>query len=125
YTIARRTIDRARSGGGPSLVEALTYRHGGHSRADPAKYRPESEVREWMARDPVTRYRQRLLEAGIGEAEVNEIETRAQQTVDAATEDAPQGAPATDNEIERHVLTDWRATRQNLAIRKKPTTELN
>src|SRR5207253_10473226 len=66
YAIARRTIDRARAGAGPSLVEALTYRHGGHSRADPAKYRPETEVREWIAPHPVTRYRQRLLEAGIG-----------------------------------------------------------
>ena len=113
YAIARRTIDKARSGGGPSLVEALTYRHGGHSRADPAKYRPESEVREWMARDPVTRYRQRLLEAGIGEAEVNEIETRAQQKVDAATEEARQGAPATVDEIERQVWSDGSATWRN------------
>src|SRR6266576_2201369 len=40
YETARQTIGKAREGGGPSLVEALTYRHGGHSRADPAKYRP-------------------------------------------------------------------------------------
>ena len=113
YAIARRTIDRARAGGGPSLVEALTYRHGGHSRADPAKYRPESEVREWMARDPVTRYRQRLLEAGIGEAEVNKIETQAQQKVDAATEEARKGAPATVDEIERQVWSDGSATWRN------------
>src|SRR5688500_19260086 len=43
YEMARRTIDRARAGDGPSLIEALTYRHGGHSRADPAKYRPAEE----------------------------------------------------------------------------------
>src|SRR5438067_13148351 len=77
YERARQTIDTARNGGGPSLVEALTYRHGGHSRADPAKYRPDAEVREWLSRDPVTRYRERLLAAGIGEAEVNETQTRA------------------------------------------------
>jgi len=112
YDIARQTIDKARAGGGPSLVEALTYRHGGHSRADPAKYRPEAEVREWLARDPITRYRPRLLEAGIGEAELREIETRAQQKVDAATEEARAGAPATVDEIERQVWSDggagWR-----------------
>src|SRR5207248_1456248 len=45
YETAQQTISKAREGGGPSLVEALTYRHGGHSRADPAKYRPEAEVR--------------------------------------------------------------------------------
>src|SRR2546422_2454236 len=88
YETAARTIGKARGGGGPSLVEALTYRHGGHSRADPAKYRPDAEVREWLSRDPVKRYRERLLAAGINEAEVNEIDARAQQKVDAATEEA-------------------------------------
>ena len=48
-----RAIARARAGEGPSLVEALTYRHGGHSRADPGKYRPDEEVEAWKARDPI------------------------------------------------------------------------
>ena len=113
YERARQTIDTARNGGGPSLVEALTYRHGGHSRADPAKYRPDAEVREWLSRDPVTRYRERLLAAGIGEAEVNEIETGAQQRVDAATEEARNGAPATVDEIERQVWSDGGAAWRN------------
>ena len=113
YETARQTIDTARTGGGPSLVEALTYRHGGHSRADPAKYRPDAEVREWLSRDPVTRYRERLLAAGIGEAEVNEIETRAQQKVDAATEEARNGAPATVDAIERQVWSDGGAAWRN------------
>ena len=113
YERARQTIDTARNGGGPSLVEALTYRHGGHSRADPAKYRPDAEVREWLSRDPVTRYRERLLAAGIGEAEVNEIETRAQQKVDAATEEARNGAPATVDTIERQVWSDGGAAWRN------------
>ena len=113
YETARQTIDKARKGAGPSLVEALTYRHGGHSRADPAKYRPDAEVREWLSRDPVKRYRERLLAAGIGEAEVNEIETRAQQKVDAATEEARNGAPATVDEIERQVWSDGGAAWRN------------
>ena len=57
-------IDRARAGDGPSLIEALTYRHGGHSRADPGKYRPDDEVAAWKARDPIPAYRARLLERG-------------------------------------------------------------
>ncbi len=113
YETARQTIDKARKGAGPSLVEALTYRHGGHSRADPAKYRPDAEVREWLSRDPVRRYRERLLAAGIGEAEVNEIETRAQQKVDTATEEARNGAPATVDEIERQVWSDGGAAWRN------------
>src|SRR5919112_6766676 len=65
YEVASRTIDRARSGEGPSLVEAVTYRHGGHSRADPGKYRPDDEVEAWKARDPITTYRTRLEAEGI------------------------------------------------------------
>jgi pyruvate dehydrogenase E1 component alpha subunit len=113
YDIARQTIGMARAGGGPSLVEALTYRHGGHSRADPAKYRPEAEVREWMARDPIKRYRPLLLEAGVDEAEIRDIETRAQQKVDAATEEARNGAPASIDEIERQVWSDGSARWRN------------
>jgi pyruvate dehydrogenase E1 component alpha subunit len=113
YETARQTIDKARQGAGPSLVEALTYRHGGHSRADPATYRPDTEVREWLSRDPVKRYRERLLAAGIGEAEVNEIETRAQQKVDTATEEARNGAPASVDEIERQVWSDGGAAWRN------------
>ena len=113
YDIARQTIGKARAGGGPSLVEALTYRHGGHSRADPAKYRSEAEVREWMARDPIKRYRPRLLEAGVDESEIRDIETRAQQKVDAATEEARKGAPATVDEIERQVWSDGSARWRN------------
>ena len=52
HATARRAVDRARAGEGPSLVEAVTYRHGGHSRADPGKYRPDDEVAEWLGRDP-------------------------------------------------------------------------
>jgi TPP-dependent pyruvate/acetoin dehydrogenase alpha subunit len=113
YATARQTIARARDGGGPSLVEALTYRHGGHSRADPAKYRPEAEVREWLDRDPVKRYRERLLASGVTEDEVNQIETRAQQKVDAATEEARTGAPARVDEIERQVWSDGGAAWRN------------
>ena len=113
YDIARQTIGKARAGGGPSLVEALTYRHGGHSRADPAKYRPEAEVREWLARDPIKRYRQRLVAAGIPEKEITEIEVRAQRKVDAATEEARNGPPAPLDEIERQVWSDGSAKWRN------------
>jgi pyruvate dehydrogenase E1 component alpha subunit len=113
YETARQTIGKARNGGGPSLVEALTYRHGGHSRADPAKYRPDAEVQEWLSRDPVKRYRERLLAAGISEAEINEIDTRAQQKVDVATDEARQGAPARVDEIERQLWSDGGAAWRN------------
>lgn len=113
YEIARQTIGKARAGGGPSLVEALTYRHGGHSRADPAKYRPDEEVVKWLARDPIKRYRPRLLEAGVTEAEIGEIEKRAQRKVDDATDEARQGATARVDQIERQVWSDGGAAWRN------------
>ena len=113
HEIARRTIDKARRGDGPSLVEALTYRHGGHSRADPATYRPKDEVREWLARDPITRYRERLLKAGVPESEISEIEKRAQEKVDRATDEARNGAAAETDAIERQVWSDGGARWRN------------
>src|SRR5438132_8335226 len=74
YAVAMRTLARARGGEGPSLVEAKTYRHSGHSRADPGKYRPTPEVEAWMKRDPLPTYRQRLLNLAIPEAELAAIE---------------------------------------------------
>jgi TPP-dependent pyruvate/acetoin dehydrogenase alpha subunit len=88
YREASAAIARARAGGGPSLIECMTYRHSGHSRADPAKYRPKEEVEEWMKRDPVALYRKRLLESGISEAEVENLEKAAMGRVDEATEQA-------------------------------------
>ena len=94
YETARRTMNEARSGGGPSLVEAQTYRHHGHSRADPAKYRPDDEVARWLKRDPVPGYRARLLELGIEEAILVSIESETRAAVDLATEEARQSPPS-------------------------------
>jgi acetoin:2,6-dichlorophenolindophenol oxidoreductase subunit alpha len=112
YAVAVTAIERARSGGGPSLVEAETYRHGGHSRADPGKYRPDEEVRAWLARDPIPRCRARLLEAGLPEVELQRIETETQAAVDRATEEA-MASPVPDlSLVERDVFADggarWR-----------------
>ncbi len=112
YEVARRTVDRARSGGGPSLVEAKTYRHGGHSRADPGKYRPDAEVQEWLARDPIPTLRRKLIDGGVDEAELDQIDRSVQAAVDEATEKAKQ-APLPDPEsLETQVFADggsaWR-----------------
>jgi TPP-dependent pyruvate/acetoin dehydrogenase alpha subunit len=92
YAMASGAIEKARQGGGPSLIEALTYRHGGHSRADPGKYRPSEEVAEWLARDPIPAYRRVLISRGVGEAVLDEIDAEAKAAVDLATEEAKAGA---------------------------------
>lgn len=91
YSTAMTAIDRARAGEGPSLIEAVTYRSGGHSRADPAKYRPPAEVEAWSNRDPIPVYHQRLLDLGVGEDTLVAIEREVAQAVDAATEFAKAG----------------------------------
>lgn len=91
HACAARAITRARAGEGPSLIEALTYRHGGHSRADPGKYRPDAEVAEWLARDPIPMYRERLLGLGVAEADLAAIEREIEAEVEAATDAAKNG----------------------------------
>ena len=66
--------DRARSGGGPTLLECQTYRHYGHSKSDPAPYRPKEEVERWLARDPLKLARARLLQEGVSEEQIAAIE---------------------------------------------------
>jgi len=112
YQVARASIAKARQAGGPTLIEAKTYRHSGHSRADPGKYRPPGELEEWMKRDPITLYRERLLELDFGEGALREIEKAAQRGVDQATEAAKASPPAPLEEIERDLWDDggssWR-----------------
>ena len=88
-----RAVDRARGGDGPTVLEALTYRHYGHSRADPAKYRPKEEVDAWLARDPLTVLAGRLRERGVGEDAIQQRRARAQEVVAAAVEAAKAAPP--------------------------------
>lgn len=88
FKVAQTTLARARAGQGPSLIEAKTYRHSGHSRADPAKYRPAEEVAAWMRRDPIKLYREKLLQQGVEEAAISKIEASVAAEVDQATDAA-------------------------------------
>ena len=65
HEAVQAAVARARSGGGPTLVEARTYRLGGHWAADPGGYRPAEEVAAWRERDPIPSFERRLLAAGL------------------------------------------------------------
>jgi pyruvate dehydrogenase E1 component alpha subunit len=113
YVTAVKYLERARKGGGPALIEAMTYRHSGHSRADPAKYRPEGELDRWLERDPIKIYRERLLGLGIVEATLKDIESETLRKVDEATEAAKASpAPSLDG-IARNVWADGGAAWRN------------
>ena len=112
YKTAQRSLDVARRGGGPSLIEAETYRHGGHSRADPGKYRPDEEVKAWLAKDPIPRYRERLLKLGIAQSDIERIEANAAAKIDAAVEEAKSAPPPDLSLADKDVWADggsaWR-----------------
>jgi len=86
YRTASSAYEKARSGSGPSLIECMTYRYSGHSRADPAKYRSEGELEKWKERDPIKIYRERLKQFCIGEELIVRIEDDVKRRVDEATE---------------------------------------
>jgi len=93
YREALVAFDKARAGHGPTLIECKTYRHSGHSRADPAKYRPEGELDKWKERDPIFVYRSRLQEFGIGDDAIAAIDQASKDKVEAATERCKASAP--------------------------------
>jgi pyruvate dehydrogenase E1 component alpha subunit len=113
YLTAREFLGRARSGGGPALIEAQTYRSGGHSRADPGKYKPDDEVAAWAAYDPLDLYRHRLLEGGVPEAELDAIGAEAQRVVDEATAAARSAPPPGLDRLMTNVWADGGAAWRN------------
>jgi pyruvate dehydrogenase E1 component alpha subunit len=107
-----RAATRARAGQGPTVLEALTYRHFGHSRTDPASYRPADEVERWLARDPLDVARARLTEAGVPAADIDAAAGRAAAEVAAAVEAARAASGADPAEALTDVWADgghqWR-----------------
>jgi 2-oxoisovalerate dehydrogenase E1 component alpha subunit len=104
--VVRGAAARARLGGGPTLVEALTYRMGAHTTSDdPGRYRDDAEVAAWRARDPIDRYRRWLVSAGLlDDAAVAAADDRAAtaaRDLRAAVVDAPDLDPV---EIFDHVF---------------------
>ncbi len=97
-------VERARSGGGPTLVEILTYRFRGHSMSDPGKYRTSEEVEERKKRhDPVRLAAQRLLESGMTEDELAKVDAEIEEVVADAVRFADESAPATMDSVEAYV----------------------
>lgn len=94
YAVMAEAADRARSGGGPTLIEAVTYRLGPHTTSDdPTRYRTEQEVQRWAELDPLPRYRSYLRGIGLWSERLEErVAGRAKRLRDelrAATVDAP------------------------------------
>ena len=94
-----RAVERARSGGGPTLLECKTYRYSGHSRADAGLYRPAGELDEWLKRDPIDLYECQLIEANLltedrAQTMRNEVLRKIDQLVERVTASPVADVPA-------------------------------
>ena len=113
YEVTSLAIARARAGEGPSMIEAKTYRHGGHSRADPGKYRPDEEQAEWLLKDPIPLYRSRLLEMGVSEDDLLVLEADVDAEVETATNEAKAGGVPGEDLLLKDVWADGGASWRN------------
>lgn len=103
HDAVKTAAERARSGNGPTLVECLTYRRGGHKRDDPATYRPSGEVDAWLAADPIDAFRDQLLKDDrLGESDLIAIEAQ----VDSELDEAVEFARSSEVPNEAEALTD-------------------
>jgi pyruvate dehydrogenase E1 component alpha subunit/2-oxoisovalerate dehydrogenase E1 component alpha subunit len=102
YAAARRAVDRARAGGGVTLIEAKTFRMKGHAEHDNQSYVPQSLIEEWSAKDPVVRFEKTLVDAGIATtADFEMIQSRTKREVDAATDEAERSPMPSPEEAAR------------------------
>jgi TPP-dependent pyruvate/acetoin dehydrogenase alpha subunit len=102
--VADKAIRRARDGGGPSLIEAVTYRWEGHFYGDPMLYRSKEELQEWKAKDPIPRFATYLTERGFaGEAQLAAIRNEVQASINSATSFALGSAQPSVDEVGLYV----------------------
>lgn len=102
---ARRAIERARRGEGPTLLELKTYRFRWHSRTDPCTYRNKEEERLWLEKDPIKRLREFVLSQGIaGEKELQEVEKKVVERIEESVTCALSSPDPEPREALRHVF---------------------
>ena len=87
-------VQRARNGEGPTFIEIQTYRFRGHSMSDPAKYRTRTELEQRKQSDPIAVLRERLLELGVQESEIDDLDLAVDEEIDAAVKFAEESEPA-------------------------------
>ncbi|MCB0056781.1 MAG: hypothetical protein KDE45_07150, partial [Caldilineaceae bacterium] len=122
YAVTHAAIERARAGGGPTLIEAKTMRMLGHAIHDGAEYVPPALLAEWEKRDPVQLYRQKLVESGVADAvELDEIIHRATVEVVSAIEAAEASPLPEPSSVEYGVYADQAPTTRSSSVRPAMT----
>lgn len=108
HRATKECVDRARAGGGPSLVEAVTYRMLGHSSSDdPTRYRAEQEVALWQKKDPLVRFRAYLeTKKALREGEFEALEKEIDAEIERAIAHAEKAAPPARRSLVEEVYAD-------------------
>jgi len=115
-----RAVQRARSGQGPTLIEARTYRWYGHSRSDPRAYRTREEEAEWKARDPIPAFAAWLVENDVaGTEELDALEARCEEAIEEATAFALDSPLPSPDEVAADVFAPSPWTEEEYAIEKR------
>ena len=118
YHAVQEAVERARSGGGPTLVECLTYRYHGHSMIDPADYRTDEEVEKWKKRDPLIVFEKVAKEDGIWSDKLaKEIEDRINNEIEEAIDWVED--ESTKPKPDQFIDVTFRDPKFNDAIRKR------
>jgi TPP-dependent pyruvate/acetoin dehydrogenase alpha subunit len=101
YKVTKAAVDKARSGGGPTLIEAVTYRMGGHSSSDdPTKYRSSEELELWKTRDPITRFRRYLGKKGLlTEQEDRKVQEEVENEIVSTIKESEKVPPPTSSSM--------------------------
>ena len=90
YEAMQEPLRRARAGEGPSLIECMTFRHGGHHVNDPGTYLPADQLAYWKGHDPLIVLRERLEAAGVDAAAITEVDERVERLIDESIEFATE-----------------------------------
>lgn len=105
--VAQAAIARARAGEGPTLIEALTYRFRGHSLADPDELRSAAEKEEWLARDPITKFKSYLVNQKLAkEQELLDIDKKIQTLIEEAVQFAEESPDPKPEDLYRYIFVD-------------------
>jgi 2-oxoisovalerate dehydrogenase E1 component len=113
-------VERARQGGGPTLLEAKTYRYYGHSRSDPRAYRTKDEESGWRDRDPIETFATRLVESGIcTQGEIDALEAKLEAQIDTAQEFALHSPFPDPEELDRFVYAPFKWTEDDYARERR------
>lgn len=100
YQAAKTAVDLARAGGGPTLIEAETYRHKGHSKSDKNLYRTKDEIDSWKLKDPIGKFEHLCLEKGtLSQTEIDQISTKVRESIREAIRSASEAPDSSPDEL--------------------------